>query len=117
MDASKQIDKYIADTTDWRGDLMAEIRKVVLKADPDIVEEWKWSSPVWSKNGMICSVGAFKSHVGMNFFSGAYLKDKHKLFNSGLESKNSRTVKFGEGDNVETSKLIDLVKEAVSFNS
>lgn len=80
MDASTNIDKYISGLTDWRGEMLAELRKFVLEAAPDVIEEWKWSSPVWSSNGLVLSIGAFKNHVGINFFQGAALKDPHGLF-------------------------------------
>jgi hypothetical protein len=88
----------------------------VLASDPAIVEEWKWNSPVWSKNGPVCSVSAFKKHVGMNFFRGAYLEDRHSVFNAGLESKHSRSIKFEPDDQVDEEAIRELVRSAVDHN-
>jgi hypothetical protein len=117
MNASEQIDKYIADTPGWRGDMLATLRKLILETVPDMTEEWKWNSPVWSHGKPVCSASAFKQHVGMNFFQGAYLADPHNLFNSGLESKNSRTAKFLEGDTINEAALQELVRTAVAYNA
>jgi hypothetical protein len=68
MTPSEKIDQYIENANDWRGEVIAQIRKTVHEVEPDIVEEWKWNSPVFSHNGMVCSPGAFKNHVGLNFF-------------------------------------------------
>jgi hypothetical protein len=116
MNASEQIDKYISGITDWRGEVLKQIRKITLSVHPDIIEEWKWKSPVWSHKGMICSASAFKEHVSMNFFRGAELKDPKKLFNSGLESKNSRSVKILENESVNASALKKLIQEALILN-
>ncbi len=116
MRAAKQIDNYIAEIPDWRGEILAIIRKTIHQTDPKISEEWKWGSPVWSHEGLVCSASAFKNHVGLNFFQGAFLKNNSRLFNSGLESKKSRTVKFMEGDTVNEASLKALVLEAVNFN-
>jgi hypothetical protein len=72
MSASEQIDQYIAKLTDWRGKMVAQLRQLVLETDPGITEEWKWNSPVWSHGKPLCSASAFKTHVGMNFFQGAF---------------------------------------------
>jgi hypothetical protein len=117
MSASEQIDQYIAKLTDWRGKMVAQLRQLVLETDPGITEEWKWNSPVWSHGKPLCSASAFKTHVGMNFFQGAFLDDPRALFNSGLESKKSRTVKFMEGDAVDEEALKELVRAAIDFNT
>lgn len=117
MNPSEQIDNYIADKQDWRGDLIAKLRQLILETVPDIQEEWKWNSPVWSHGKPVCSVSAFKQHVGMNFFQGAYLADPHNLFNYGLESKHSRTVKFLAGDEISEAALKELILTAVAFNA
>ena len=117
MDASKLIDKQIADLPDWRGKLIARLRKIILKADPDIVEEWKWNTAVWSRDGLVCAVGAFKEHVKLNFFKGASLKDPKKLFNAGLDAKTTRSIDFREGDALNEAALKELIREAVAFNS
>jgi hypothetical protein len=116
MSASEKIDKYIADTDDWRGEILARLRRLVLETDPDIVEEWKWNVPVWSHGKLVCSASAFKTHVGMNFFQGASLDDPHTLFNSGLEAKKSRMVNFFEGDPVNEAALQELIRTAINHN-
>jgi hypothetical protein len=75
MNASELIDKRIAELGDWRGELIARLRALVRAADPEIIEEWKWDTPVWSRKGMVCSEGAFKGAVKLNFFKGASLQD------------------------------------------
>src|SRR5215470_9840878 len=81
------ISSQIAALADWRGEALARWRKLMLGAVPDITEEWKWGTAVWSKNGLVCSAGAFKEHVKLNFFRGAFLEDPDGLFNSGLRAK------------------------------
>ena len=115
MNASERVDQYIADKADWRGDMVARLRQLILEAAPDITEEWKWNSPVWSHGKPVCSASAFKQHVGLNFFQGAHLPDPHNLFNSGLESKNSRAIKLLEGDTFDESALKELIRTAVAF--
>jgi hypothetical protein len=116
MDASKQIDKRIATTTDWRGAMMARLRRLIHQAEPQIIEEWKWDSPVFSLGGMVCSLGAFKDHVKANFFKGASLYDPKKLFNAGLEAKATRSIDLAEGEKIDETAFKNLVKAAVIFN-
>lgn len=89
MQPSELIDKQISDLPDWRGQLMARLRILIYQADPDLTEDWKWNTPVWSSNGTVCAIAAFKDHLKINFFKGASLPDPHALFNSGLEAKTS----------------------------
>jgi hypothetical protein len=100
MIPSKLIDQQIAKLTDWRGQTIAKVRKIVHDADPGITEEWEWNMAVWSHNGLVVAVGAFKGNVRVNFFQGASLLDPHKLFNAGLEAKKTldprRVVDFPE---------------------
>ena len=114
--ASQQIDRYINELADWRGDLLARLRKVILDAAPELSEEWKWDTPVWSHKGNVVAGGAFKDHIKLNFFKGASLKDPNHLFNAGLEAKATRGIDFHEGDKVDEATLKDLVREAVAFN-
>jgi hypothetical protein len=72
--------------------------------------------PVFTHNGMVCAISAFKDHVKINFFKGSELKDPHKLINAGLESKRNRAIDFAEGDTIDEAKLKDLIKEAVALN-
>jgi hypothetical protein len=88
-DPSKLIDDHIAALGDWRGELMAELRRLILEADQAISEEWKWNTPVWAHHGLVCAVAAFKGHVKLTFFKGASLDDPDRLFNAGLDAKAS----------------------------
>lgn len=116
MNPSERIDKHIAELADWRGSMIARLRALILEADPDITEEWKWDTPVWSHQGLVCSAGLFKDKVKMNFFQGAFLEDPHKLFNAGLDAKKTRAIDFREGDAVDESALKDLILTAVAYN-
>src|SRR5262245_9531006 len=115
-DASKRITDLIAKLGDWRGKVFARLREVVLDATPDITEEWKWGTAVWTNNGLVCSAGAFKDHVKLNFFKGASLKDPKRLFNAGLDAKGTRAIDFSEGDKIDASALKALIREAVAYN-
>jgi len=116
MDASELIDKRIAELADWRGEMIARIRKLVLEAAPNIVEEWKWDTPVWAQNGDVVAVGAFQDHVKINFFHGAMLED-HRLFNAGLDAQKTRAIDIFEGDNIDEAALKELIRAAVALNS
>ena len=116
MDSSKLIDKQIAELKDWRGQVMAKLRKIIHDADPGITEEWKWNTAVWSHDGLVVAAGAFKGNVKMNFFQGASLPDPHKLFNAGLEAKKTRAIDFHEGDKINEPALKDLIRTAVAQN-
>jgi len=113
---SQQIDNFIEELADWRGKVIARFRKMVLKAAPDLTEEWKWGVPVWSLNGNVVASGVFKDHVKLNFFKGASLKDPKKLFNSGLDAKATRAIDFAEDSNFDETSLRDIVLEAVALN-
>jgi hypothetical protein len=116
MNPSERIDKYIAELADWRGQMISRLRKLIHESDPDITEEWKWNTPVWSHQGLVCAAGAFKETVKMNFFQGAFLEDRHKLFNAGLDAKKMRSIDFHEGDAVDESALKELIRTAVAHN-
>lgn len=116
-DASQQIDKEIAETTDWRGPIYKRLRELIHEAEPKITEEWKWNCAVFTNNGLVCAVSPFKAHVGVNFFKGAALADPNKLFNSGLDAKTMRTIKFLEGDQINESGFKELVQAAVKLNA
>ena len=116
MNVSKLIDKQIADLVDWRGKVFARLRKLINAADPDIIEDWKWNTAVWSHAGMVCAVGGFKDHVKVNFFKGASLEDPHGLFNAGLEAKATRAIDFHEGHKIDEPALKNLVHAAVAHN-
>ena len=116
MTASEQITKQIEELTDWRGKMLAQLRELIHEAAPDITEEWKWGSAVFSQKGMVCSTGVFKDHVKINFFKGASLEDKQGLFNAGLDAKATRAIDLSEGDNIDTPALIELIRTAVAYN-
>jgi hypothetical protein len=116
MSPSQLITNQIADLSDWRGKLLACLRELILDAAPDITEEWKWGTAVWSRNGMICSAGAFKDHVKLNFFKGASLQDPKGLFNAGLDAKATRAIDFSEDSDVNESALQDLIRAAIAHN-
>jgi hypothetical protein len=107
----------IAELADWRGKLLVRLRKLILDAAPDVTEEWKWNTAVWTSNGMMCAAGAFKDHVKLNFFKGASLKDPKRLFNAGLDAKATRAIDFTEGGKIDESALKALIHEAVAYNS
>lgn len=115
MEASELIDKRITDLGDWRGKKIAQIRKLVREAAPEIVESWKWDTPAWTHNGNVLAVGAFQDHVKINFFYGALLEDHH-LFNAGLEAKTSRGIDLRENDKIDEAALKKLIRSAVELN-
>ena len=115
-EASQLITRHIAELDDWRGKLLARVRKSILTVDPDIVEEWKWGTPVWSRKGNVVSAGAFQDHVKINFFKGASLPDPHGLFNAGLEAKATRAIDLHEGDKLNEPALKELVRAAIAHN-
>lgn len=115
MNASEVIDNRIAELNDWRGKTIAHIRKLVHEAAPNIAEEWKWDTPVWTQNGNVLAVGAFQDHVKINFFYGALLEDHH-LFNAGLEAKTTRAIDLYENDKLDEVALKNLIRSAVELN-
>jgi hypothetical protein len=114
--ASQTITNYIAELADWRGKLLARLRKLILAADPNLAEEWKWGTPVWSLKGNVVAVGAFKNYLKINFFKGASLPDPHGLFNAGLDAKAMRSIDLYEGDKINEAALKELVRAAVALN-
>src|SRR5579864_1867594 len=117
MKPSERIDKLIAGITDWRGKTFAHLRKAILAADPEIVEEWKWmGSPVWSRDGIIAVANAHKGKVKLTFDKGARLPDPERLFNAGLEGNQRRAIDFFEGDKVNERALKALVRAAIEYN-
>jgi hypothetical protein len=115
--ASERIDQLIAGLTDWRGKTLAAIRKSILEADREIVEEWKWmGSPVWSRDGMIAVGNAHKDKVKLTFSHGASLPDTDKLFNADLKGNTWRAIDFFEGDKINERVLKNLVRAAVDYN-
>ena len=114
---SRLIDGRIKELGDWRGALLAQIRKLIREADPEVVEEWKWRGvPVWSHDGIICTGETYKNVVKMTFAKGAALKDPSRLFNSSLDGNTRRAIDFHEGDKIDEDALKTLVRAAVTLN-
>ena len=117
MNPSERIDQLIAELTDWRGKTLASIRKSLLEADREIIEEWKWmGSPVWSRDGIIAVANAHKDKVKLTFAHGASLPDTDKLFNAGLGGNAWRAIDFFEGDKINGRALRSLVRTAIDYN-
>jgi hypothetical protein len=115
--ASAFIDEKIKELADWRGTTLAKVREIVHKADPEILEEWKWrGTPVWSHSGIICTGETYKKVVKMTFAKGAALDDPSGLFNSSLDGNVRRAIDIQEGDKVDEAALKDLIRAAVAFN-
>jgi hypothetical protein len=114
--AAALIDERIASLGGWRSETLAALRALIHEADPDIVEEWKWSNPVWSHDGIVCTGEAYKSAVKMTFPKGAALADPKGLFNSSLEGNVRRAIDFKEGDKIDKAALKALIKAAVKAN-
>ncbi len=115
--AAELISKRIAELGDWRGKTLGRMRKLIKDADPDVVEEWKWSTPVWSHDGILCTGESYKKVVKLTFAKGAFLKDPARLFNSGLEGNVRRAIDIPEGEEVDESAFKALVRQAVALNS
>lgn len=114
---SQLIDARIKELDDWRGEMLARIRKLIKQADPEVVEEWKWRGvPVWSHAGIICTGETYKSAVKMTFAKGASLEDPSGLFNSSLEGSTRRAIDFHEGDTIDEEALKALIRAAVALN-
>ncbi len=117
MNPSERIDELIGQLTDWRGKTLAKVRKSILAADGEILEEWKWmGSPVWSRDGMIAVANAHKDKVKVTFSHGAALPDPEKLFNAGLAGGTWRAIDIFEGDKVDERSLRNLVRAAIEYN-
>ncbi len=117
MNPSERMDQLIAGLTDWRGKTLASIRKSILEADREIIEEWKWmGSPAWSRDGMIAVGNAHKDKVKLTFSHGADLPDPDKLFNAGLGGSQWRAIDLFEGDTINERALKNLVRAAIEYN-
>lgn len=122
VDASQRIDQRIEELGDWRGDTLRKVRSLILEADGDIVEEWKWVKPtnpgvpVWSRSGGICTGEVYKNVVKLTFFKGASLNDPQGLFNASLEGKVRRALDISEGDKLDERAFKQLIRDAVALN-
>lgn len=114
--ASALIDARIEDLGDWRGEMLARLRKLIHEADPQVLEEWKWGGPVWSHDGLICTGETYKKAVKLTFAKGASLSDPAGLFNSSLEGNTRRAIDFHQGDPVNEDAFKTLVQAAVTSN-
>lgn len=114
--ASALIDGRIEELGGWRGKALAKVRAVIRAADPDIVEEWKWGTPVWSHGGIVCTGEAYKQVVKMTFAKGASVKDPAGLFNSSLEGNVRRAIDIREGEAIDVKALKALIRAAVAVN-
>ena len=122
-DASAKIDQRIEELGDWRGETLSRVRGIITSADPEIVEEWKWAkasspgTPVWSRDGIICTGETYKSVVKLTFMKGASLDDPKGLFNSSLEGKTRRAIDIREGEELDEAAFKELVRSAVAANA
>jgi hypothetical protein len=114
---SDLIGRYIASIKDWRGDRMAQVRRLMHEADPEIVEEWKWlGTPTWSHDGVVAVATLLKEKVKVTFSRGAHVPDPQKVFNNGLGGKEWRAVDISETDQISEPALMELIRAAVRFN-
>jgi hypothetical protein len=114
---SKLIDQRIRELADWRGATLARMRKLILEADPSVVEEWKWmGTPVWSKDGIICTGESYKAIVKLTFMTGASLPDPKRLFNASLEGNARRAIDIAEGETIDATAFKTLIKAAIAHN-
>jgi len=115
--ASALLDQRIKDLGDWRGDMLARVRKLIKEAEPQVIEEWKWlGTPVFSHNGILCTGESYKTHVKLTFAKGAALKDPSGLFNSSLDGNVRRAIDIFEGDKLKEAALKALIKSASALN-
>ena len=113
---ARLIDERIAELGDWRGEMLSRLRGLIQEADPDVVEEWKWMTPVWSHDGILCTGESYKKAVKLTFAKGASLPDPSGLFNSSLEGNTRRAIDFHEGAKVNAKALKALIRAAVALN-
>ena len=114
--ASELISKRVAELGDWRGATLSRMRALIKKADPGVVEEWKWGGPVWSHDGIICTGESYKKAVKLTFARGASLKDPARLFTSSLEGNVRRAIDIHEGEKIDESAFKTLIRQAVALN-
>ncbi|MET0475144.1 MAG: DUF1801 domain-containing protein [Mycobacterium sp.] len=115
---SELIDARIDELSDWRGETLARLRELIKRADPDVVEEWKWRGvPTWYHDGMLCTGETYKDKVKMTFAKGASLDDPKGLFNSSLGGNTRRAIDIGEGDEIDEAAFTALIRAAVALNT
>lgn len=122
-EASAKISKRIEDLGGWRGEMLAQVRRLIHEADPDVVEEWKWEKPkspgvpIWSHDGIICTGEAYKAVVKLTFARGAAIADPKRLFNSSLDGNVRRAIDFREGETIDEAAFKALIRAAVAANT
>ena len=115
-EASRHIDQRIRELGGWRGETLARMRGLILEADPEMTEEWKWDNPVWSHHGIVCTGEAYKKAVKLTFAKGAAIPDPSSLFNSSLEGNTRRAIDINEGEKVDAGAFKSLIRAAVAHN-
>lgn len=115
--AAALIDARITELADWRGPLLARLRAVIRDADPRVIEEWKWNTPVWSCDGILCTGESYRKVVKLTFPKGAALADPARLFNSSLEGNVRRAIDYAEGASIDARALTALIKAAIALNA
>src|ERR1044072_3454277 len=114
---SRQIDARLRALGDWRGKVLARVRVLIKKADPEVIETWKWRGvPVWEHDGIICTGETYKAVVKLTFAKGASLDDPARLFNSSLEGNTRRAIDIHEGEKVNEMAFKTLIRAAVALN-
>jgi len=116
-EASALIDERIRELADWRGETLAHLRKIIRQADPEVIEEWKWRVPVWSRAGILCTGETYKQVVKLTFAKGASLDDPSKLFNASLEGNTRRAIDVREGEQIDEKALTALIQAAIELNT
>jgi hypothetical protein len=115
---SQLITERIAELGDWRGEMLARIRKLIQEADPEILEEWKWRGvPVWSDKGIVCTGESYKAVVKLTFLKGAAIEDPAGLFNASLDGNTRRAIDLHEGDKINEAAFKELIRAAVKLNT
>ena len=113
---SRLIDAKIRELDDWRGKTLSHVRALIKQADPEVLEEWKWSVPVWSRDGIICTGETYKSAVKLTFAKGASLEDPSGLFNASLQGNTRRAIDLHEGDEIDEDAFKTLIRAAAALN-
>jgi hypothetical protein len=117
LPASDLIDRKIAELGDWRGETLARLRKLIKEATPGVVEEWKWGTPVWSHEGIICTGETYKGKVKLTFLKGASVPDPAQLFNSSLDGNARRAIDIAEGEKLDATAFKALIRAAAALNA
>ena len=115
-EASRKIDARIADLIGWRGEKLAEVRRLIHEVDPGVIEEWKWDNPVWSHDGIICTGESYKAAIKTTFPKGAAMEDPDGLFNSSMGGGTRRAIDFREGELIDAEAFKALIRAAVALN-